>query len=86
MYRHDRVRLAREDAHAVVKELFELFLAEPGRLPAEWTEATRGLDQTGRARVVADYIAGMTDRFAFAEHARLVKSRSIKNESLQLFP
>ena len=86
MYRHDRVRLAREDAHAVVKDLFHLFLADPGRLPAEWAEATRGLDEPGRARVVADYIAGMTDRYAFAEHLRLVRNRTIKNESLQLFP
>ena len=86
MYRHDRVRLAREDAHAVVRELFRLFLAEPGRLPAEWEQAATGRDIDDRARVVADYIAGMTDRYAFAEHQRLVKSRSIKNESLQLFP
>ncbi|MSP48397.1 MAG: deoxyguanosinetriphosphate triphosphohydrolase [Alphaproteobacteria bacterium] len=86
MYRHDRVRLAREDAHAVVRELFQVFLADPGRLPTEWAVATNGLDQTSVARVVADYIAGMTDRYAFAEHARLVKSRTIKNESLQLFP
>jgi dGTPase len=86
MYRHERVRLAREEAHAVVRDLFRLFLAEPDRLPAEWAEATRGLDETGRARVVADYIAGMTDRYAFSEHVRLVKNRSIKNESLQLFP
>jgi dGTPase len=86
MYRADRVRLAREDAHAVVRGLFRLFLAEPGRLPAEWAEATKGLDETSRARVVADYIAGMTDRYAFAEHARLVTDRTIKNESLQLFP
>jgi dGTPase len=86
MYRHDRVRLAREEAHAVVRDLFRVFLADPGRLPAEWSEATRDLDETGRARVVADYVAGMTDRYAFAEHARLVTNRSIENESLQLFP
>ena len=86
MYRHDRVRQTREGAHAVVKELFQLFLSEPDGLPAEWTEATRGLDETGRARVVADYIAGMTDRYAYAQHALLVKNRSIENESLQLFP
>ncbi len=86
MYRHDRVRLAREEAHAVVRDLFRLFLSEPDRLPAEWAEATHGLDETDRARVVADYIAGMTDRYAFSEHARLVKNRSIENESLQLFP
>ena len=86
MYRAERVRLAREDAHAVVRDLFQLFLAEPGRLPAEWDAATKGLDRTGTARIVADYIAGMTDRYAFAEHARLVENRTIKNESLQLFP
>ncbi|MBM3532153.1 MAG: deoxyguanosinetriphosphate triphosphohydrolase [Alphaproteobacteria bacterium] len=86
MYRAERVRLARADAHAVVRDLFQLFLADPGRLPAEWSAATKGLDRTGTARIVADYIAGMTDRYAFAEHARLVEDRTIKNESLQLFP
>ncbi|MBM3549929.1 MAG: deoxyguanosinetriphosphate triphosphohydrolase [Alphaproteobacteria bacterium] len=86
MYRAERVRLAREDAHAVVRDLFQLFLADPGRLPAEWSAATKGQDRTETARIVADYIAGMTDRYAFAEHARLVTDRTIKNESLQLFP
>jgi dGTPase len=86
MYRAERVRLARADAHTVVRNLFQFFLADPGRLPAEWSAATKDLDRTGAARIVADYIAGMTDRYAFAEHARLLTDRTIKNESLQLFP
>jgi dGTPase len=82
MYRHDRIRRTREAVHEVVKDLFRLFLAGPGRLPAEWRQQTEGLDERGVARVVADYIAGMTDRYAFAEHRRLT-DRTIKDESLQ---
>jgi dGTPase len=85
MYRHDRIRRTREAVHEVVKDLFRLYLADPGRLPAEWRQQTEGLDETGVARVVADYIAGMTDRFALSEHRRLVTDRTIKDESLQLF-
>jgi len=85
MYRHERVRRTRENAHAVVQELFRLFHDDPERLPAEWRQETQGLDATGTARVVADYIAGMTDRYAFSEHRRLVLDKPIKDESLQLF-
>src|SRR5260221_243280 len=47
-----------------------LFEAEPGRLPAEWRALTGG-SEAERARLVADYLAGMTDRFALDEHRRL---------------
>jgi len=43
-------------------------------LPAEWQEGLAGLDDAGRARHIADFIAGMTDRYALAEHARLFDS------------
>ncbi len=45
-------------------------------LPAEWYERLRDLDDEGRARVVCDYIAGMTDRFAIEEHRRLFQLES----------
>jgi len=51
--------------------LFQLFLAEPQRLPGEWRALTGG-GEAERARIVADYLAGMTDRFALDEHRRLV--------------
>ncbi|MEM8698947.1 MAG: deoxyguanosinetriphosphate triphosphohydrolase, partial [Pseudomonadota bacterium] len=70
MYRHFRVKRMRSKATRVVEDLFRLFLADPALMPEEWTAACRdcGEDPTARARVVADYIAGMTDRFALEEH------------------
>jgi dGTPase len=72
MYRHERVKRMTEHAHEVVKELFSRYLSEPGLLPAEWGAAIDGAaDPTAVARLVADYIAGMTDRYALDEHARI---------------
>jgi dGTPase len=70
MYRHYRVNRMSHKARRVVRELFQLFLAEPECLPSEWRSAASG-DPAGRARTVADYLAGMTDRFALDEHRRL---------------
>ena len=70
MYRHYRVNRMSSKARRVVHELFQLFLAEPECLPAEW-QALTGPGKTDTARVVADYLAGMTDRFALDEHRRL---------------
>ena len=69
MYRHHRVKRMRVKAVRVVRELFEIFLADPGVMPGEWRKAAEAAEtETLRARVVADYIAGMTDRFALEEH------------------
>jgi dGTPase len=68
MYRHPSVRRVRDQADAIVRRLFETYLADPSAMPPEWAEkAVEG----ERARAVANYIAGMTDRFAIHEHARL---------------
>ncbi|MDP6345243.1 MAG: deoxyguanosinetriphosphate triphosphohydrolase [Alphaproteobacteria bacterium] len=67
MYRHPRVKEMTIKAQQVVRDLFGLYTAQPECLPAEW----RGGDgPAGAARSVADFIAGMTDRFALAEHDR----------------
>ncbi|HZC16845.1 MAG TPA: deoxyguanosinetriphosphate triphosphohydrolase [Caulobacteraceae bacterium] len=71
MYRHFRVNRTRSQARRVLAELFRLFIDEPGVLPTEWFERVQGCDEAGRARVVCDYIAGMTDRFAIEEHRKL---------------
>ncbi|MBE7217146.1 MAG: deoxyguanosinetriphosphate triphosphohydrolase [Caulobacteraceae bacterium] len=71
MYRHPRVNRTRSQARRILHQMFELFMAEPDVLPAEWYEAQRGKDASGRARVVCDYVAGMTDRYAIEEHRRL---------------
>jgi dGTPase len=69
MYRHHRVRRMRVKAARVVRELFEIFLSDPALMPDRWMEEAREADgEAARARVVADYIAGMTDRFALEEH------------------
>jgi len=71
MYRHWRVNRTRSQARRLLAEMFGLFMDEPNVLPAEWFERTQGLDDLGRARLVCDYIAGMTDRYAIEEHKRL---------------
>ena len=71
MYRHWRVNRTRSQARRMLGEMFLLFLAEPDVLPAEWYARAQNRDEAGRARVVCDYIAGMTDRFAIEEHRKL---------------
>jgi dGTPase len=68
IYRHPRVTASMTRAQAVVTDLYEAFVADPGLLPPDWAEAARGAVPGTVAR---DYIAGMTDRFALAEYARV---------------
>ena len=73
MYRAPSVMAERAKVTRVVNDLFPLFMARPELLPPEWrsdVEAAR--DTVTLARIVADYVAGMTDRFAIQEHARLL--------------
>ena len=71
MYRHYKVNRMSSKARRVVKELFSLYLSETDCLPTEWQEALEGATEMEKARIVADFIAGMTDRFALLEHKRL---------------
>ena len=71
MYRHTKVNRMTSKARRVVKNLFELLFAEPQLLPEDWRGDTLAPGTLKTARRVADYIAGMTDRFALDEHARL---------------
>ena len=71
MYRHYRVNRMSSKARRIVRELFQLLHQEPQCLPTEWRQQGDGSGTAVTARVVADYIAGMTDRFALDEHARL---------------
>jgi dGTPase len=71
MYRHYRVNRTRSQARRILAEMFQLFMAEPGTMPPEWsTKASTG-DEVRHARAVCDYIAGMTDRYAIEEHRKL---------------
>ena len=69
MYRHYKVRRMRNKAAGVVRNLFDIFHNDSGLMPEEWSAAAAeaGSEEL-RARIVADYIAGMTDRFALDEH------------------
>jgi dGTPase len=71
MYRHYKVNRMASKARRIVQEIFRLLLAEPECLPTEWRVQVDRPGGATTARVVADYIAGMTDRFALDEHARL---------------
>ena len=71
MYRHWKVNRSRSQARRMLAAMFGLFMHEPDVLPAEWFQRLSDLDEAGRARVVCDYIAGMTDRYAIEEHRRL---------------
>lgn len=81
MYRHRRLRHLRDGAGAIIRDLYQRFVAEPQLLPPEWRVEQRadgggpppdGADHEARMRRrVADYIAGMTDSYALARHRAL---------------
>ncbi|MCB1472743.1 MAG: deoxyguanosinetriphosphate triphosphohydrolase [Rhodobiaceae bacterium] len=71
MYRHARVNAVMAQAAGVVDDLFGRFMHDPALLPEEWGAGIGELDTARRARRIGDYIAGMTDRYALAEHRRL---------------
>jgi dGTPase len=70
VYRHPRVMVVMADAEQVVRDLFERYMGEPRELPGSWRAAAEAAGQH-RANVVADFVAGMTDRYALGEHRRL---------------
>ena len=72
MYRHQRIMRIMGEAERVVSDLFAHFVAQPADLPPEWS--FDAADAAARARRIADFIAGMTDRYALIEHARFFDS------------
>lgn len=71
LYRHEKKLDMTQKAQTIIRELFELYMSDVSKMPAEFSAKASVGDAAGRARVVADYVAGMTDRFAIAEHERL---------------
>jgi dGTPase len=71
MYEHWHLNRSHSRARRVVMDLFDLLFAEPNCLPPPWRERAEAAERPARARIVADYIAGMTDRYALDEHRRL---------------
>jgi dGTPase len=72
LYRHEKKLQMTHRAQAIVRELFELYTNDISEMPDEFARRAGGHDEPVRARVVADYIAGMTDRYAIAEHDRKI--------------
>lgn len=75
LYRHEQVMHTMGLAQQVVHELFALYFAKPVEMPAAQAAQAMGGDEMKRARVVSDFIAGMTDRYAVREHERLTGKR-----------
>jgi dGTPase len=75
LYRHYRVLRMTTKAKRVMRALFDAMLEDVELMPTEHQEAARRMEavdgRAGRARAVADYIAGMTDRYAIREYGRL---------------
>jgi dGTPase len=69
LYRHAQVVDTTDSAKQVIRDLFEAYRADPAQMPAEHAQ------RAGLHRSVADYIAGMTDRFALREHERITGQR-----------
>tara|TARA_B110000438_G_C15735098_1_gene615977 strand:- start:129 stop:1316 length:1188 start_codon:yes stop_codon:yes gene_type:complete len=73
MYRHEKLNIMTDKARKVVRELFGFFIGNPELLPLKWRQKYESSDKKTSGQVVADYIAGMTDRFALNEFHRLIK-------------
>jgi dGTPase len=71
MYRHARIGRIMGEAEGVVCDLFTRYIVTPADMPVDWAQNADVSDEPGRLRRVADFIAGMTDRYALIEHARL---------------
>jgi dGTPase len=79
MYRHWKVRRMRRKAAGIVKEMFEIFMEDPGMLPDDgWQKWALKGDESQKAHVISDYIAGMTDRYALQEYQKLTDPMSIR--------
>ncbi|MBZ0148971.1 MAG: deoxyguanosinetriphosphate triphosphohydrolase, partial [Pseudorhodoplanes sp.] len=73
MYRHARVMDVMGQAQGVLRDLHAHYTSHPADLPEEW-RSHAGHDEMSISRLTGDFIAGMTDRYALAEHARFFKN------------
>ena len=71
VYRNPRVTRVMESAENVLTDLFQHYLGQPGAMPEAWSQAMQAAEPRRRARIVADFVSGQTDRYAIAEHRRL---------------
>ena len=71
LYRHPEVMRVRADADRIVRDLFDVYFADPRAMPDGWREGLDRAEDRIKARSVADFLAGMTDTYALKEHRRL---------------
>lgn len=71
VYRHQRVMRVMHGAESIVSDLFERYFAEPHEMHEGWRADAPSDDARARARLVSDFVSGMTDRLAISEHRRL---------------
>ena len=71
LYRHPEVMRVRADADRIVRDLFDVYFADPRTMPEGWREGLDRAEDRIKARAVSDFIAGMTDTYAVKEHRRL---------------
>lgn len=77
VYRSRRVMDVMAGAETVVRDLFGRYVSDARAMPENWQRAALGLDERRRARVIGDFVAGMTDRYAISEHRRLFETTPI---------
>ena len=71
MYKHTIVNRMTTKAKSIVKDLFKAFNSDFSILPLEWRNRVDSVNKIHRQRIISDYIAGMTDRYAIMEHKRI---------------
>jgi len=74
LYRHAKVMAIMRDAQGIVRDLIARYSADPQAMPESWQAAAGRLGERSRLRLVGDFVAGMTDRYALQEHRRLFPS------------
>ena len=74
MYKHWKINIMTSKAKRILTELFNLYFNENNLLPFQWKKMLIKSDKTEKARVISDYIAGMTDRFAIKEYQKFFDS------------
>jgi len=78
MYRHTSVNQVCAKARQIVLDLFNFYIKQPNCLPPSWSEVVKACEnEAAKARTIADYIAGMTDRFAVQEHRKVFSTETM---------
>ncbi len=71
LYSHEKKLQTEQDAQKMLETLFEGYMTDTATMPQKFAQQAASADEEGRARIIADYIAGMTDRYAMAEYEKL---------------